>query len=75
VFVKLSALAKVTNEFRVIPRLLIATYMYVFLVSVQWFMGLEDPTTQQASFLSVIIGAGSAWFGLYVNSGPGQRKE
>lgn len=32
-------------------------------------MVLEAPTTQQASFISAIIGAGAAWFGLYVNSG------
>jgi len=33
-------------------------------------MELPDPTNAQAGFVSVIVGAGAAWFGLYVNSGP-----
>tara|TARA_R100000734_G_C3318214_1_gene112147 strand:- start:3095 stop:3289 length:195 start_codon:yes stop_codon:yes gene_type:complete len=42
--------------------------MIVFYQTTQWFMGLEDPNNAQAGFVSVIIGAGAAWFGLYVNS-------
>jgi hypothetical protein len=34
-----------------------------------WFMGLPVPNPAQAAFASAIIGAGAAWFGLYVNSG------
>ena len=33
-----------------------------------WFMSLQDPNNAQAGFVSVIVGAGAAWFGLYVNS-------
>jgi hypothetical protein len=32
-------------------------------------MSLPDPNTQQAGLVSVIVGAGAAWFGLYVSSG------
>ena len=35
---------------------------------VQWFMSLPDPTNQQAGLVSIIVGAGAAWFGLYVRS-------
>jgi len=35
---------------------------------VQWFMALEVPTNQQAGLVSIIVGAGAAWFGLYVRS-------
>ena len=31
-------------------------------------MGLEDPNMAQAGLVSVVTGAGAAWFGLYVNS-------
>ena len=31
-------------------------------------MALEDPNNAQAGLISVIVGAGAAWFGLYVNS-------
>ena len=33
-------------------------------------MGLEDPTNAQAMFISTIVGAGAAFFGLYVGK-PG----
>ena len=56
------------NKWRVIPRLLILMYMIVFLQTTNWFMGLSDPNNAQAGFVSAIVGAGAAWFGLYVNS-------
>jgi len=33
-----------------------------------WFMTLPDPTNAQSAFVSVIVGAGAAWFGLYVGN-------
>ena len=33
----------------------------------QWFMALPEPNNAQAGFVSVVVGAGAAWFGLYVN--------
>lgn len=56
------------NRWRIIPRLLILTYMIVFYQTTTWFMSLSDPNNAQAGFVSVIVGAGAAWFGLYVNS-------
>jgi len=44
--------------------------MVVFYQTCVWFMSLPDPNNAQAGFVSVIVGAGAAWFGLYVNSGP-----
>jgi len=35
-------------------------------MSTTWFMALEDPTNAQAAFISTIVGAGAAFFGLYV---------
>ena len=32
-------------------------------------MNLSDPNNAQAGFVSVVVGAGAAWFGLYVNGG------
>ena len=61
------------DNWRVIPRLLIFMYAVVFYQTMNWFMGLPDPNNAQAGFVSVIVGAGAAWFGLYVNSGPGKK--
>ena len=57
------------SNWRLIPRLLMALYTYAFYSVTTWFMAMPDPTTAQAGFVSVIIGAGAAWFGLYVGSG------
>jgi hypothetical protein len=61
------------DNWRVIPRLLIFLYAIVFYQTMTWGMGLPDPNNAQAGFVSVIVGAGAAWFGLYVNSGSGKR--
>lgn len=57
------------NNWRVIPRLLIFLYGYMFYNVTEWFMTLPEPSNPQAAFLSTFVGAGAAWFGLYVNSG------
>jgi hypothetical protein len=57
------------DNWRVIPRLLIFMYAVVFYQTMNWFMLLDNPNNAQAGFVSVIVGAGAAWFGLYVNSG------
>jgi hypothetical protein len=41
-------------------------YIYAFYSSTTWFMALDDPTNAQAAFISTIVGAGAAFFGLYV---------
>ena len=56
------------DAWRVVPRMLIISYMVVFYQTCQWFMSLPEPNNAQAGFVSVIVGAGAAWFGLYVNS-------
>ena len=61
------------DNWRVIPRLLIFLYAVVFYQTMNWFMLLPEPNNAQAGFVSVIVGAGAAWFGLYVNSGSGKR--
>ena len=55
------------SAWRIVPRLLILCYMLVFYQTTQWFMALDLPNNAQAGFVSVVIGAGAAWFGIYVN--------
>ena len=33
-----------------------------------WFMELPEPSMEQSGLISILVGAGAAWFGLYVNS-------
>ena len=54
------------DTLRLIPRLLMVCYGGIFWISTQWFMNLPDPSNAQAAFISTIVGAGAAFFGLYV---------
>ena len=56
------------SRWRLFPRAFISMYIYLLWKVVTWFMELPDPTMEQAGLVSVIVGAGAAWFGLYVNS-------
>ena len=62
--------AGVLDRFRLIPRLIMLAYIYAFYKSITWFMTLPEPTNSQAMFISTIVGAGAAFFGLYVGK-PG----
>ena len=66
--------AQAIDKWRIWPRLLITLYGVMFYKTTDWFMSLPDPTNAQSAFVSVIVGAGAAWFGLYVGSG-GKDKE
>ena len=44
-------------------------YGVAFYRVTEWFMQLPEPTNSQSAFVSVVVGAGAAWFGLYVGSG------
>ncbi len=63
-------IAGTLDKFRVIPRLVMLAYCWAFYASVQWFMTLPEPSNAQAMFISTIVGAGAAFFGLYVGK-PG----
>lgn len=52
------------DKCRIWPRLLITLYGLAFYRVTEWFMQLEDPTNAQSAFVSVLVGAGAAWFGL-----------
>ena len=61
-------------KWRVWPRLLITLYGVMFYRTTEWFMTLPDPSNAQSAFISVIVGAGAAWFGLYCGSGGSKDK-
>lgn len=61
--------AEVINNLRIVPRLCVFAYMWMMYDIVVWYTGLIEPTTQQTTFVSVLVGLASAIFGLYVNSG------
>ena len=56
------------SRWRIFPRAFITMYIYLLFTSTDWFMALADPSVAQSGLISVLVGAGAAWFGLYVNS-------
>ena len=54
------------DKWRISPRFLITLYGVAFWRTTEWFMQLPEPTNAQSAFVSVVVGAGAAWFGLYV---------
>ena len=55
--------------------MLITLYGVMFYRTTEWFMALPEPTNAQSAFISVIVGAGAAWFGLYCGSGGSKDKK
>lgn len=66
-------LAEAVDAWRFFPRTFISVYMVLLYQTVNWFMTLPDPNTAQAGLISVVVGAGAAWFGLYANTGSGRQ--
>jgi hypothetical protein len=60
------------NRWRIWPRMIITLYGIAFYQTTNWFMDLADPTNAQAGFVSVVVGAGAGFFGIYVNGGTTQ---
>ena len=64
------------SRWRLFPRAFISMYIYLLYQVTNWFMDLPSPGPEQAGLVSVVVGAGAAWFGLYVNStSTGQDKK
>jgi len=61
-------LAYAVDQWRIFPRVFISTYIYLLYKVVTWYMALEAPTMEQSGLVSVVVGAGAAWFGLYTGS-------
>lgn len=40
----------------------------------EWFMNLEEPTTQQSAFVSVIMGVMTGVYGIYLGKSGGDGK-
>ena len=72
-FQVLLELAEAVDAWRIFPRAFISVYMVLLYQTANWFMSLEDPSTAQAGGISVVVGAGAAWFGLYANTGSGRQ--
>jgi len=61
-------LSNMIDAWRIFPRAFLSIYIFLLYYSTMWFMNLPDPTLEQSGLISVIVGAGAAWFGLYAGT-------
>ena len=61
-------LAQAVDSWRIFPRVFLTVYIILLYTTVNWFMGLEAPNFEQSGLISVVVGAGAAWFGLYAGT-------
>lgn len=55
------------DKWRIWPRLIITLYGFAFYRTTEWFINLDSPSNAQAGYVSVIVGAGAGFYGIYVN--------
>ena len=67
-YAKLIHLARAVDSWRIFPRVFITTYIILLYKCVIWYMNLPSPTLEQSGLISIVVGAGAAWFGLYTGS-------
>jgi len=59
-------MATILDDWKVLPRLMMLVFTFMSFRVVEWFMGLEDPTTQQAGLVSVVMGAATGAFAVWM---------
>jgi hypothetical protein len=57
------------DRWRLLPRFLMFTMIVMTYRVVEWFMDLPDPSLEQAGLVSVMTGALTGAFGLFLGSG------
>ena len=61
-------LSNMIDAWRIFPRAFLSVYIFLLYYCTMWFMALEDPTMEQSGLISIVVGAGAAWFGLYAGT-------
>ena len=72
-YAKIIHMARAVDSWRIFPRIFITTYIILLYKCVIWYMELPDPTMEQSGLISIVVGAGAAWFGLYTGSRSGKK--
>ena len=73
-YTNLIHLARAVDSWRIFPRVFISTYIYLLYKVVVWYMNIPTPTMEQSGLVSIVVGAGAAWFGLYTGSSSKKDK-
>ena len=72
-YAKLIHMARAVDAWRIFPRLFLTVYIFLLYKVTIWFMNLPTPTFEQSGLVSIVVGAGAAWFGLYAGTNKGKK--
>ena len=72
-YVKIIHMARAVDAWRIFPRLFLTVYIVLLYKVVIWFMDLSSPNFEQSGLVSIVVGAGAAWFGLYTGSSKNRK--
>ena len=61
-------LSNMIDAWRIFPRAFLSVYIFLLYYCTMWFMALEAPSFEQSGLISIVVGAGAAWFGLYAGT-------
>jgi hypothetical protein len=61
-------LSAMIDAWRIFPRAFLSVYIFLLYYCTMWFMALDAPTMEQSGLISIVVGAGAAWFGLYAGT-------
>ena len=61
-------LSNMIDAWRIFPRAFLSVYIFLLYYCTMWFMDLQDPSFEQSGLISIVVGAGAAWFGLYAGT-------
>ena len=70
---KLIHMARAVDAWRIFPRMFLTTYVVLLYKCVIWYMNLSAPTMEQSGLISIVVGAGAAWFGLYTGTSKSKK--
>ena len=65
---KIIFIAQAVDSWRIFPRVFLSVYVYLLYYTTFWFMDLPEPSFEQSGLISIVVGAGAAWFGLYAGT-------
>ena len=71
---KIIFVAQAMDSWRIFPRAFLSIYMFLLYYTVMWFMDLPDPSFEQSGLISIVVGSGAAWFGLYAGTSNSSKK-
>ena len=72
-YAKLIHMARAVDAWRIFPRLFLTVYIVLLYKCVIWYMNLPAPTMEQSGLISIVVGAGAAWFGLYTGTSKSKK--